>query len=146
MLQKFINNTQWAILLGVSQSVDIMHIRKLRRALWGKDLPCNLLKIIILGHTDSKLRARLHDQLGTFVNNNNGVFQGSPPCAQLFIIYTDCALEIYTHDITNAKVRTMQSNIRDDDPSNRWHNYVLKLKTKTPRINSKLDFRMYIFY
>ena len=73
-----------------------------------KGIPTNLLKMIILGHANTKLCARHKCKLGNFVENNAGISQGSPLSAQLFIIYADYAMQIYTNDIQNARVKTIK--------------------------------------
>ena len=70
----------------------------------------NLLKLIIFGKTDTKLFARHTGHLGNFVGNKTGVSQGRPLSAQLFIIYADYDMQIYTTDINNAGISKHQIN------------------------------------
>ena len=95
-----------------------------------KGIPNNLLKIIIIGHTDAKLCSRHKGELGPFVANNTGVSTWSPISAQLCIIYADYALDIYTSDVNNAGIGKIENNIRDGKTEHRWTNYILKLKNK----------------
>ena len=67
-------------------------------------------------------------KLGTFASNNTGIFQGAPLSAQLFIIYADYEMEIYTSDVNNAGIRKAQSIVRDDKTEHSWENYILKPK------------------
>ena len=62
----------------------------------------------------------------------------APLSAQLFIIYGDYAMEIYTSDVNNAGISKTQSIIGDDKTEHSWANYILKLKFKnqtTPVLN-----------
>ena len=68
-------------------------------------------------------------ELGNFVNNT-GIFQGSPLSAQLFIIYADYAMAIYSKDIHNAKIQINPSLIRGDKIENKWAKYILNDKNK----------------
>ena len=131
MKQKLINNkVKGQLLIDLSKAFGRIQRNKLWWILYEKGIPTNLLKIIILGHTDTKLCARHNGKLGTPVNNNTGIFQGSPLSALLFIIYADYAMNIYTSDIINAGVSKTQNIIRDDKTEHSWTNYILKLKHK----------------
>ena len=60
-----------------------------------------------------------------------GNLQGRPLSAQLFIIYDDSAMEIYTSDVNNAGISKMPNIIRDGKTEHRWANFTVSLNIKT---------------
>ena len=70
-------------------------------------------KIIILGRANTKIMRKTQRGPGNFANGNTGISQGSPLSEQLFVIYADRAVEIYTPHINNDGVNKAQIIARD---------------------------------
>ena len=130
MKQKLISKVKGQLIIGLSKAFGGIQRNKLRRVLYEKGIPRNLLKIITLGHTGAKLCARRKCKLGNFVKNNTGIFQGSPLSAQLFIIYDEYAMAIYTSDVNNADVSKTHNTVRGNKTEHIWKNFILKHKYK----------------
>ena len=64
-----------------------MNREKLRRLLFEKGLPTEIVDIIKIGRANNYLRIGINTEYTELINNNHGVCQGSPLSAFLFIIY-----------------------------------------------------------
>jgi len=95
------------VLLDLSKAFDTVNRELLWTALYRKGLPIGLIKTIKQGHENTKLKVKINGNLGGYVENNIGVFQGSPLSALLFIIYLDDMMDDYEalNDLCNLRSR-----------------------------------------
>ena len=52
-------------------------------------MPISFINMIKIGQNNNQLRSKVNGDYSQLINNNIGVFQGSPLSAYLFIIYAD---------------------------------------------------------
>ena len=69
-----------------------------------KGLPLKFIKNIIKGHTENKLCSKHKNKTSKYINNNVGVFQGSPISAQLFVIYADKVIQDYKEELIKCQI------------------------------------------
>ena len=115
MGQKFINKVKGKLRLDISKAFDEIQRSQLWWIPYENGIPGNLLKIIIIGHNNTKLCARHTGNIGKLVDNKTRVLQGSPLSAQLLIIYADYDMGAYTTDINNAGVSKISNIIRGSE-------------------------------
>ena len=60
--------------------------------------------MIKLLHNNNQLRSKVNGGYSQLINNNIGVFQGSPLIAYLFIIYADHITKQYNKSIKNLEM------------------------------------------
>ena len=78
--------------------------------------------MIKLLHNNNQLRSKVNGGYSQLINNNIGVFQGSPLSAYLFIIYADHIMKQY-----NKSIKKHENNITKSKTIIRSNEYAKKL-------------------
>ena len=138
LLNKQIKNekTEHIILFDLAKAFDSIDRDVMWTILYESGLPENLIKIIQIGHNGIKLCAKNNGKIGSKVNNNKGVFQGSPLSAFLFIIYIESMMEKYESKLCpNTKNNMNTIKIRDDKEEAKWsgHLHLRNIRQKGDR-------------
>ena len=117
--------TQGQLLMDLSKAFGRIDRNTLRWILYRKGLPLPFIKTIIQGHTDTLLCSRHKGIHGPYIENNIGVFQGSPISPQMFIIYSHSFMGDF--EMTLKKTNITQNNIiiRDQDAETKWTSHQL---------------------
>ena len=122
-IQDFLDNRKsngLIVLLDLSKAFDTINRELLWAALYRKGLPIGLIKTLRIGHENTTLRVKINGDLGRNIENNTGVFQGSPLSALLFIIYLDDMMEDYEalNDLCDLKSRIEKREHNDENATN----------------------------
>ena len=64
-------------------------------------------------------------RVGNFANDNDGVSQGTPSGAKIFVIRDGRSLTRYPGDIRNAVILLTPSLVRNDETETKWARYIL---------------------
>ena len=101
------------ILLGLSNAFDRIDRVELWNILYEKGLPANLIKLIKEGHINNMLRSKQNGKYANEINNNIGVFQGSPISENLCIMYADHVMNNYSTKIKAMPITVSKIKIRN---------------------------------
>ena len=130
LIQNQIQNeeTRQLLLIDLSKAFDSIDRDILWTTLYEKGLPWDLIKQLRSGHSGNYLVPKYKGRMGDKINNNKGVFQGSPLSPLLFIIYFARLLEIYEERLTNSyEIERPLIMTRSDKAETAWcHQYELK--------------------
>ena len=125
------------IAFDLSKAFDRIDRNKLWWTLYRKGLPIRLINFIINGHSDNTLSGRHNGNIGKAVNNDKGVFQGSPISALLYIIFADGIMEEYKEELKNSntdKIKIISKNLHAEY---KWTEFLTKTKQKSKKMNKK---------
>ena len=104
--QNFIQNKIIGhISFDLSKAFDRIDRNKLWWILYEKGMPIKLIDIIIKGHTDNTLVGKLNGLFSNEINNDKGVFQGSPISALLYIILADGIMDEYKTELNKINTK-----------------------------------------
>ena len=133
-----------------------MDRNKLWSILYKKGLPVAFINMIKIGHNNNQLCSKINGEYSNLINNNVGVFQGSPLSAYLFIIYADYIMKQYNNSIKKPSTNITKSNTitRSNEYENKWTNLTFKKIHKidheniqdyslTNEINTSFDHLLY---
>ena len=130
LIQNQIQNekTKQLLLIDLSKAFDSIDRDILWTTLYEKGLPWDLIKQIRSGHCGNYLAPKYKGKIGGKINNNKGVFQGSPISPLLFIIYFAHVLENYEEKLVkNYKIERPLITTRNDRAESAWcHQHELK--------------------
>ena len=90
-------------LIDLSKAFDRANRLNIYSILAKKGVPIELIKIIRKTHTKTKLAPKEQNRIGTTIESNIGVYQGSPLSALLFIIYTNQMMREYEKEWEKEK-------------------------------------------
>ena len=90
-------------LIDLSKAFDRANRLNIYSILAKKGIPIELIKIIRKTHTKTKLAPKEQNRIGTTIESNIGVYQGSPLSALLFIIYTNQMMGEYEKEWEKEK-------------------------------------------
>ena len=80
-----------------------------------------MIKQIKMGHTGTKLRPNYKGNVGTYIYNNEGIAQGIPTNAMLFVIYFDALIATYGRKLTPQLQNTRRTRIvRNKRAAYKW--------------------------
>merc|ERR1712112_748961 len=103
------NNIQGQILIDLSKAFDRVDRNKLWKILYEKGLPISFINMIKIGHDNNQLCSKVKGEYSKLINNNIGVFQGSPLSPILFIIYADYIMNKYNKSIEKCSNKITKS-------------------------------------
>ena len=89
-----------------------------------------LIDIIIKGHTDNILTGKLNGEFGDEVLNNQGVFQGSPISALLYIIFADGIMGEYKDLLNNIEHGKINLNVKNLDTEFSRSEHLMEIRSK----------------
>ena len=95
---------------GRSKAFDRINRIRLRLVLYEKGLPIKIINGIIKGHGNNLLQGNHNGTRGRKVNNNKGVFQGSPISALLYIIFAGGIMDGYEKELLKLKTKMPDGN------------------------------------
>merc|ERR1712112_154893 len=120
------NNIQGQILIDLSKAFDRVDRNKPWKILYEKGLPLSFINMIKIGHENNQLCSKVKGEYSKLINNNIGVFQGSPLSPILFIIYADYIMSKYNKSIKrcNNNITKSKTIIRNNEYEKIWTNSI----------------------
>ena len=112
--------------MDLSKAFDRIDRNTLWWILYRKGLPLSFIKTLIQGHTNTLICSRHKGIHGEYVDNNIGVFQGSPVSPQTFIIYAFFAMEVFEKNLNNTNIIQNNITVRDNNAEFNWTTHQLE--------------------
>ena len=128
------NRIRGHISFDLSKAFDRIDRNKLWWILYEKGVPIKLIEIIIKGHTDNTLAGKLNGELSNEIENDKGVFQGSPISALLYIIFADGIMDEYKNELKQLKIPKIKILLKNLDIEYKWTEFLSKLKNREEAI------------